>query len=84
MPVRCSSTFAEAGFFGGKVCIINQVHDALYLDVHRSVLHEVAVTLKHIMESIPEYYKGLGYDLCVPFPVCVEAGPNMNHKEIVA
>lgn len=72
------------GFFGGKVFIINQVHDALYLDVHRSVLHEVAVTLKHIMESIPEYYKGLGYDLCVPFPVEVEAGPSMNHKEKVA
>lgn len=72
------------GFFGGKVFIINQVHDAIYLDVHRTVLHEVAATLKQIMESVPEYYKQLGYDLGVPFPVEVEAGPSMNKKEKVA
>jgi DNA polymerase I-like protein with 3'-5' exonuclease and polymerase domains len=74
----------SVGFFGGKVCIINQVHDALYLDVHVSVLHDVAVTLKIIMESVPTYFKTLGYDLCVPFPVEVEAGPNMNNKVKVA
>lgn len=72
------------GFFGGKVWIINQVHDALYFDVHRSVLHEFAVTLKAIMQSIPEYYKQFGYDLGVPFPAEVEAGPSMNDKEKVA
>ena len=72
------------GFFGGKVFIINQVHDALYLDVHVTVLSEVASTIKQIMESVPEFYKPLGYDLCVPFPVEVEAGPSMNDKEKVA
>ena len=71
------------GFFGGKVWIINQVHDALYLDCHRSVLQEVASTLKHIMESLPEYFKQYGYDLGVPFPAEVEAGPNMLKKEKV-
>lgn len=71
------------GFFGGKVWIINQVHDALYLDCHRSVLHEVATTLKHIMESLPEYFKQFGYDLGVPFPAEVEAGNNMLEKEKV-
>ena len=71
------------GFFGGKVWIINQVHDALYLDCHRSVLQEVASTLKHIMESLPEYFKQYGYDLGVPFPAAVEAGANMLTKETI-
>jgi len=71
----------ERNFFGGKVWIINQVHDALYLDCHRTVLHEVATTLKHIMESLPEYFKQFGYDLGVPFPAAVEAGSNMLNKE---
>ena len=71
-------------FFDGKVFIINQVHDAFYLDCHKSVLHEVATTLKAIMESLPEFFKQYGYDLGVPFPAAVEAGPSMNHKEQVA
>lgn len=68
-------------FFDGKLCIINQVHDALYLDCHKSILQEVAVTLKQIMESIPTYFAQFGYDLGVPFPAAVEAGPSMNDKE---
>ena len=71
------------GFFGGKVWIINQVHDALYLDCHVSVLAEVAAQLKAIMECIPTYYKAFGYDLGVPFPVEVEAGESMLKKEKV-
>lgn len=70
-------------FYGGKVCIINQVHDAVYLDCHKSVLHEVALTVKHIMESLPEFFKQYGYDLGVPFPAEVEAGPSMYQKEKV-
>ena len=70
-------------FFDGKVFIINQVHDAFYLDCHKSVLHEVATTLKAIMESLPEFFKQYGYDLGVPFPAAVEAGPSMNAKEVV-
>lgn len=68
-------------FFGGRVFIINQVHDALYFDCHRSVLDEVCRTVKAIMESLPEYFKQFGYDLCVPFPVEVEYGLNMMDKE---
>ena len=70
-------------FYGGKVFIINQVHDAVYLDCHKSVLHEVALTVKHIMESLPEFFKQYGYDLGVPFPAEVEAGPSMYQKEKV-
>ena len=71
-------------FFNGKVFIINQVHDALYLDCHKDVLQEVASTLKIIMESLPEHFKKYGYDLGVPFPCEVEAGPSMNEKVKVA
>ena len=70
-------------FFGGRCFVINQVHDALYLDCTRSVLHEVAVAVKHIMESLPEFFKQYGYDLGVPFPAEVEAGPSMYEKSKV-
>jgi DNA polymerase I-like protein with 3'-5' exonuclease and polymerase domains len=72
------------GFFGGRVCIINQVHAAVYLDCCLSVLPEVAAAVKHIMESLPEFFKQFGYDLGVPFPAEVEAGPSMYEKGKVA
>lgn len=71
-------------FFGGRVAFINQVHDALYFDCHISVLPEVAAAVKYIMESLPEFFKGYGYDLGVPFPAEVEAGPSMFKKTKVA
>lgn len=70
-------------FFGGRVFIINQVHDALYFDCHLSVLPEVAAAVKAIMESLPEFFKAYGYDLGLPFPAEVEAGPSMFHKSKV-
>ena len=74
----------SVGFFGNRVWIINQVHDALYLDCHVSVLREVARTLKAIMESLPQYFnQNFGYDLGVPFPAAVEAGPSMYEKHEV-
>lgn len=73
------------GFFGNRVFIINQVHDALYLDCHVSVLKEVASTLKQIMESLPQFFNtAFKYDLQVPFPAEVEAGPSMYEKYKVA
>lgn len=68
-------------FFNGKCYIINQVHDALYLDCHKDVLKEVCSTVKFIMESLPEFFKNYRYDLGVPFPAEVEFGPNMLEKE---
>lgn len=71
-------------FFNGRVAFINQVHDALYFDCHISVLPEVAAAVKYIMESLPEFFKSYGYDLGVPFPAEVEAGPSMFKKTKVA
>lgn len=68
-------------FFNGMVCIINQVHDALYFDCHKDVLHEVCRTVKLIMQYLPQYFNTMGYDLQVPFPAEVEYGVNMMDKE---
>ena len=71
----------QKDFYGGKVCIINTVHDALYFDVHKDVLDEVCAEVKRIMESLPEYFnKAHGYDLNVPFPAAVEFGASMFQK----
>lgn len=67
----------QKNFFDGKACIINTVHDAIYLDIHKDVLSEVATNLKFLMEYIPEGMKAYGYDLAVPFPVEVSYGPSM-------
>ena len=68
-------------FFGGRVFCINQVHDAVYFDVHTSVLKEVASAVQYIMESLPQMMRRLGYDLAVPFPAAVEVGLNLLEKE---
>ncbi len=64
-----------------RVYIINTVHDAIYLDCHKSVLDEVAALVKEIMESLPQHFnEKLGYDLQVPFPAAVEFGASMYQK----
>lgn len=68
-------------FFGGKVYVINTVHDAIYLDCHYSVLDTVAAGVKAIMESLPQHFNStFGYDMQVPFPAAVEFGPSMFDK----
>jgi len=65
-------------FFGGKVCVINTVHDAIYLDCHKDVLNEACKGVKAIMEDVPGYFtKKYGYTLNLPFPVGCEYGPSM-------
>lgn len=70
----------SVNFFQGLVYIINQVHDALYFDCHVSVLPEVCRAVKQIMESLPQYFNTLGYDLQVPFPAAIEYGSSMFKK----
>ena len=69
-------------FFGGRVYIINTVHDALYFDCHRSVLDVVCAGVKQIMESLPDYFsKKYNYTLNIPFPAAAEFGVDMMSKE---
>lgn len=69
-------------FFGGRVTVINTVHDAIYLDCHRSVLDIVCGGVKAIMESLPQHFsEKYGYNLNVPFPAAAEFGENMKDKQ---
>lgn len=69
-------------FFGGRVTVINTVHDAIYLDCHAEVLDVVCAGVKAIMESLPEYFSAkYGYTLNVPFPAAAEFGENMKDKK---
>lgn len=71
-------------WFDGKVCLINNVHDAAYLDVADELVgREAALGVKAIMEDAPKYMTALWpeYDMAdVPFPAAAEWGPNMQHK----
>lgn len=71
--------------FMSKIFMINNVHDALYFDVHKDYLKEVAAAVKAIMEDAPIYMsRELGYNIAhVPFPAAAEAGPSMFDKEQV-
>lgn len=68
-------------FFGGRVAVINTVHDAFYLDCMFEVLDVVAAGVQAIMESLPTYFNQVhGYDMQVPFPAAVEFGMSMHQK----
>lgn len=71
-------------WFDNKVCLINNVHDAAYLDVADEVVgREAALGVKSIMEDAPKYLTALfpEYDMAdVPFPAAAEWGQNMQHK----
>lgn len=70
--------FVETDNYGGKAFLINTVHDCVWVDMHKDVMHEVCRDLKRIMESIPEFYNNrYNMNITVPFPVEVEVGPTM-------
>lgn len=94
-PVQGEASFFVQGMMGelayaivqkrwdGLVYIINAVHDAAYLDVYKPMLKKAAKLTKIIMEQVPEVFRGHGYNIEVPFPVEVEAGPSMYNKHHV-
>lgn len=68
----------ENDYYGGRVLMVNTVHDCVWFDVHKDELKHFVPTVISIMEGIPEYYnKRFGMDITVPFPVEAEVGPNM-------
>lgn len=70
--------------YGNKAFLVNTVHDCVWFDVHKSVLHEVADDAIRIMQSVPEFYNQRhGMNIVVPFPVEAEAGPNMHELKHV-
>ncbi|ANT45378.1 putative DNA polymerase [Pectobacterium phage PP90] len=71
-------------WFGGNVCLINNVHDAAYgCCANDEYARVFAKGTKEIMENAPRYMTALWpeYDMAeVPFPAAAECGPNMQHK----
>ena len=69
-----------------KFFVVNNVHDALYLDCHKDVAKEVGLMVARIMEDAPKYMSQyLGYNIShVPFPAAAEMGPSMAEKEAIA
>lgn len=70
--------FIKTNNFEGKAYLVNTVHDCIWVDCHKDVQEQVTRGMKAIMESVPKVLdKYFGIDCPVPFPVEVEAGPNM-------
>lgn len=77
--------FIKNDNFGGKAFLVNTVHDCIWVDCHKDVKDQVCRGIKVIMESVPQALKKFfGMECPVPFPVEVEAGPNMLELHHVA
>ncbi|APL99481.1 DNA polymerase [Aquamicrobium phage P14] len=79
--------------FGGRACLVNQVHDALYADAHEDVKDEAAAVLHACMEAASEFMEWyFSWEVPVPVPTETVVGANMmeeghpcdNHKELAA
>jgi DNA polymerase I-like protein with 3'-5' exonuclease and polymerase domains len=83
---RLWRVFMKKNNWGGKALLVNTVHDCIWVDCHEDVLEEVASVIKKVMESVPQMLEKIfGIHCPVPFPVDVEAGPNMldlHHVEV--
>lgn len=69
--------FVSKRNYDNRAVLCNTVHDCVWIDCHPDVKDEVAADVKKIMESVPEWFEQFGVKITVPFPVEVEAGPNM-------
>ena len=71
-------------WFDNQVCLINNVHDAAYLDAANPVVgREAALGVKAIMEDAPKYMTERWPDFRmadVPFPAAAEMGTSMFNK----
>lgn len=71
-------------WFGGTVCLINNVHDCCHLDCSNpDVALEAGRGVKFIMEDMPRYLteKFPAFDMAdIPFPAAMEIGTNLMDK----
>lgn len=78
----------QRDWFDGQVCLITNVHDALYLDsANPEVGREASLLVKQCMEDAPKRIHQLWPDYGiigqVPFPASAEMGPSMYEKSEV-
>ena len=85
--------FYRTGNFGGKALLVNQVHDALYVDADDSAVSVAGAALHACMEAASGYMEYLfDWEVPVPVPSVTEYGPNMleeshmpeGHEELTA
>lgn len=61
-----------------KAPIINQVHDAFYVDAHPSVAEAAAINLHAcVLEASTLIKKRLGWDIAIDYPAEIHWGPSM-------
>ncbi|KGD55320.1 DNA polymerase A family protein [Burkholderia pseudomallei] len=64
--------------FGGLALLVNQVHDALYKDAHKSVLFESSALLHACMLAASDFMEWyFGWKIPVPVPSVTVHGDNM-------
>lgn len=82
---RICRALQQRDWFDNRVCLINNVHDAAYLDAADEVVgREAALLTKAIMEDAPHHLTRLwpAYAMDhVPFPAAAEMGVSMYDKE---
>lgn len=71
--------------FGGKVLLVNTVHDCILLDGDKDLIPTVARQVQKIMESVPEVFNTAfpALQIDVPFPCETEVGVDLFHKEVL-
>jgi DNA polymerase I-like protein with 3'-5' exonuclease and polymerase domains len=64
--------------FGGKALLVNQVHDALYMDASKDVLTEASALLHACMLAASDFMESwFGWPVTVPVPSVTVHGNNM-------
>lgn len=88
VQAMCGKVFRymlENDRFGGKVLLVNTVHDCILLDGDKDIIPTVAKQVQKIMESVPEVFNTAFPELQidVPFPCETEVGVDLFHKEVL-
>lgn len=71
--------------FGGKILMVNTVHDCVWFDGITEMMHEHLPKIQALMETIPEVYNEAfpNMNIVVPFPAETEIGPNMYDMSVL-
>ena len=81
---RIMRHMVQRNWYDGRVCLINNVHDAAYLDAaDADIATEAARAVRDIMAGAPKYMTAIWpeYDMAhVPFPAAAEMGSSMQEK----
>lgn len=84
VPMVLGALYFEMAQYKGQALLINTVHDSVLLDVHESIVYNVAKTVKEVMESAPSMLKEIfDFDFDLPLPCEVEIGRDWHSKQTI-